>query len=630
MHYCEIVVCVDDCVIIYQSTVESFLESNDDNTLSDNISKQFTEKYGRKVNQSEFRAWDNSLMRMAGVIRSSQIPMDCGVMIEYCINPTNLRIDFVVTGHDDKGNRNFIIIELKQWSSESTCFMDGVFVVRYSNHAGESQHPSEQARSYKDYLTDMNETVYSGNVSVESCSYLHNYRPGINDPIYAEEFSEIIEDTPVFVHGDEDKLKEFLRKYVCGGKGKEILFDVENGRIRPSKKLVDYIDSLMRSNKVYTLIDKQAIAYAKILAAVRNSNKKTAIIVNGGPGTGKSVVAVNALVALARDYNVRYATPNAAFKTAIINSLDPKLRIGENRARFLFSGTSVFWDCPEDSFDVIIVDEAHRLKSKGTYMYKGESQVEDVVRSSRVSIFFVDDQQTIRPNDEGSTAYIREVVLRHGCDIKEVELTVQFRCSGAEGFINWLDHTLQIRDTANFDGWDGDFVFEIIDDPNALYTKIKGLCDKGYKARMLAGFAWNWSPSKDAEDMDVSIPECGFAMPWNSRRNSIEWAIRDDMADQIGCIHTSQGLEFDYVGVIIGNDLRYDSNTGVVYGSYDDYRDSAGKKGLKNDPEKLTLFIKQIYKVLMSRGMNGCFVYVRDSELRSYFRKRITIHSRLE
>ncbi len=614
-------------MIIYKSTVEEFLFRADEDTLADTIADLYREKYHRKAGASEFRSWENSLVRVSGIVRSSKIPSDCGVMIEYCINPTNLRVDFIISGHDASGDRNLVIIELKQWSSDTTGYVDGLFVVRYASGTGDSIHPSQQAKSYKEYLRDMNEEVYEGKIAVESCSYLHNYRPAPDDPIYAEEYRDIIADTPVFVHGDEEKLKEFLRKYVGKGNGCRILYDVEHGRIRPSKKLVDYIDSLIRGNKVYTLLDKQAIAYANIISTVRKSTKKTAIIINGGPGTGKSVVAVNALVELAKDHNVRLATPNAAFRTAIIKSLNPRLKIGENKARFLFSGTSVFWECEPEVFDVIIVDEAHRLKAKGTYMYRGNSQVEDVVKASRVSIFFVDDLQRIRPNDEGNRQYIREVAERYGCEIKEIELDVQFRCSGADGFINWLDHTLQIRETANYDGWDGEFQFGMFDDPNELYSKIRDLNSKGEKARMLAGFAWDWSPDMDAQTNDVSIPECGFAMPWNSRRNSIEWAVRDDMADQIGCIHTSQGLEFDYVGVIIGEDLKYDPSRDVIFGSYDDYRDSAGKKGLKNDPKKLTQYIKQIYKVLLTRGMKGCYIYVRNEELRTYLKDRMPVIS---
>ena len=280
------------------------------------------------------------------------------------------------------------------------------------------------------------------------------------------------------------------------------------------------------------------------------------------------------------------------------------------------------------SYDVLIVDEAHRLKGKGTYMYKGESQVDDVIRASKVNIFFIDDHQRIRPDDEGTVGRVKATAVKHGSQVIEVELKAQFRCAGAEGFLNWVDHTLQIEDTANFDGWDeASFEFRLMDSPIALEQYVQEKNRQGHKARMLAGFAWNWSGEKegnrDAEINDVSIPEYGFARPWNSRHDQYTWAIDDSKQDQVGCVHTSQGLEFDYVGVIIGKDMVYDAATHSIEGKYDGYYDRSGKKGLKDKPEELTKLIKNIYKVLLSRGMRGCAVFCCDKALQAYIRERL-------
>jgi len=151
---------------------------------------------------------------------------------------------------------------------------------------------------------------------------------------------------------------------------------------------------------------------------------------------------------------------------------------------------------------------------------------------------------------------------------------------------------------------------------------------------MLAGFAWKWSSenegNKNGEIDDVTVPEHNFSMPWNGRSISYTWALDDAGVNQIGCVHTSQGLEFDYVGVIIGNDLKYDPERMAVYASYNDYKDTVGKKGLRNNPEELTKLISNIYKILMSRGMNGCYVYCRDPELQNYFKERLTITEQLD
>ena len=208
-----------------------------------------------------------------------------------------------------------------------------------------------------------------------------------------------------------------------------------------------------------------------------------------------------------------------------------------------------------------------------------------------------------------------------------VELKAQFRCSGADGYLNWVDHTLQIADTGNYDGWDqGAFDFRIFDDPNELYESICRLNDAGMKARMLAGYAWNWTQAKDGNDdaqvNDVNIDKFDFHMPWNSRRASTTWAADNSMRDQIGCIHTSQGLEFDYVGVIIGNDMKFDPDKMEIYADYDCYYDATGKKGLKNQRARLTAYVKNIYRVLLSRGMKGCYVYCTDKNLQKYMKER--------
>lgn len=243
-------------------------------------------------------------------------------------------------------------------------------------------------------------------------------------------------------------------------------------------------------------------------------------------------------------------------------------------------------------------------------------------------MFFIDDNQRIRPEDVGIVNAIKETAVKFDSEEVEVRLEAQFRCSGAEGFLNWVNHNLGIEETANFDGWDGDaFDFMIMDTPQMLVEKIKAKNKEGFKARMLAGFAWPWTSEAEgnpnAEVEDVEIPEYGFNMPWNSRNDQYSWVIDNTKINQIGCVHTSQGLEFDYVGVIVGNDLRYNHETMQIHASYDDYYDRTGKKGLRDKPEELTNLIKNIYKVLMTRGMKGCYIFCRDKNLQEYLKSRL-------
>lgn len=615
-------------MILYQNSAREFRNDVDLNVISDHIEKEYVRKMGRPANGGEKRAWNNSMQFMETIVRRSEIPDDCGVLIEYNIPSTSKRIDFVIAGHDGTGNSNFLIIELKQWESAEATDKEGLVRTVINNGMRETTHPAYQAWSYKKYLRDMNAAVYLGDIRAISCAYLHNYQKRTDEPLLRKQYHEIIEDTPLFFKSDAERLEDFVRRYVGRGNGMQILYEVENGRILPSKKFVEYVSDIFKGNPVYTLLDEQMVAYANIVDIAVNARTKTTMIVNGGPGTGKSVVAMNAFVELLnRGFNVRFVAPNAAFRECMVDTLGRQKAATKKRLNVLFSGSGSYVNSESNAFDVLICDEAHRLKKKGTYMYSGVSQVEDIIKAAKVSVFFIDDRQAIRPDDEGTMTRIREVCTEYGSEVHEVGLKAQFRCSGAEGYLNWVEHTLQISDTGNYDGWDeGTFDFRIFDDPNELYQSICQLNDAGMKARMLAGYAWNWTSSKDGNDdaqiNDVNIDEFDFHMPWNSRKASTKWATDNDMRNQIGCIHTSQGLEFDYVGVLIGDDMKFDPETMTIYADYDHYYDTTGKKGLKDQRRRLTAYVKNIYRVLMSRGMKGCYVYCTDHNLQNYLKQR--------
>lgn len=616
-------------MIIYKNSAIGFRDAVDNNEIVTQIETQFLSKFGRRVGNGEKRAWNNSLRFMETVIRKSAVPDDCGVLIEYNIPKTSKRIDFVISGQDDDNNNNFIIIELKQWDKAEATQKEDIVTAYVGGRVREIAHPSYQALSYKRYLSDMNEAVYTNDLVPYACAYLHNYNKRHPEPLMLPQYSDLLLSTPIFFSEDINKLAQFIQKYVGKGNGLDILYQIENGKIKPSKKFVEYVANMFDGNDVYTLIDEQKLAYENIITYATTAEKKRTIIINGGPGTGKSVVAMNAFVALLKKRkNLKFVAPNASFRAAIVSMLSSNEKHSKKRLNILFAGSGQFYDASDNEFDALIVDEAHRLKGKGAYMYKGESQVEDVIRASLVNVFFVDDNQRIRPDDIGTTITIKEAAVKYGSEVVEVKLEAQFRCSGAEGFLNWVDHNFQIRDTANFNSWDkSSFEFQIVNSPNDLFAKIKEKNAQGHKARMLAGFAWPWTDEQNgnpnAEVCDVDITEHNFKMPWNSRTNQYTWAIDDEKINQIGCVHTSQGLEFDYVGVIIGNDLRYDPKTMKIYANFDDYHDRTGKKGLKNRPEDLTYLIKNIYKVLLSRGMKDCYVFCRDKQLQDYLVSRL-------
>jgi DUF2075 family protein len=614
-------------MILYKNNLKGFRNDVDTNQIGELIEKSFREKLGQRANPNEKRSWNNPLSFMEKVVRRADLSDSCGVLLEYIIPNASNRIDFLISGENDKGNQNFVIIELKQWETAFSTDKDGIVRTYIGGGVKDKPHPSYQAHSYATFLKDFNESIYLGSISSFACAYLHNYKQLTPEPLNAEIYSSIIKEAPIYFKDDYEKLGKFLHEHVRFGKGEEILYKIESGKIRPSKKLIEHVEKMFNGNQTFTLLDDQKVAFETALSIALKATKKSVVLIKGGPGTGKSVISVNLLGRLLKEkMNVNFIAPNASFRDVIIRKLAQSERI--TRLHNLFKGSSSFVTTDNNIFDVLVVDEAHRLKKKGAYMYKGINQIEDIIKSAKVSIFFVDDNQMIRPDDIGSVSEIKKAASTAGAEIHEVELIAQFRCAGAEGYLNWLDNTLQIKETANFDGWEQkDFEFKIFDDPNKLREAIKEKHDNKFDARILAGFAWEWTSADkgnaDGQVEDVTIPEFDFKMPWNSRRDGTTWAIEPNGIEQVGCIHTSQGLEFDYVGVIVGNDLRFNPDTLDYHAHWVSYKDVVGKRSLQNKPGELTKYVKNIYKVLMSRGMKGCYVYFVDKAMANYFRSRM-------
>lgn len=615
-------------MIIYQNTSEKFINDVDNNLIVNEITKAYYEKLNRNAPPSEKRSWRNSLQFMERVVRKSNVSNDCGILIEYTLKPTSMRIDFIIAGEDDYANKNFIIIELKQWGKAEKVEGTRHQVETYINGSIiPTNHPCYQASSYKAFFSDYNEAVYSGDVNVESCAFMHNYQKKNPEPLLDNEYSLLIAESPIFFEDDFDKLQDFLNRYVGKGNGLNILYTIENSKIKPSKSLIQHVDGMFQGNKEFILLGNQNTAFEYAYKYAKEASKKTTIIIKGGPGTGKSVISMKLLhEILLLGENTIFVAPNAAFKDVMIEKLAQNR--SRNRIESMFKGSMSFYGAKDNEIRTIIVDEAHRLKDNRQNMYLGENQIKDIINASLINIFFVDDNQKVVPADIGSVQEIKRVAKSFGSDIYEFELKAQFRCSGAEGYINWLDNLFELRETANYDGFDQkDFVFQILDNPNDVWKKILNHNFNNEYARMVAGFAWQWTSAKngnpDAEIYDVRLDAYSFALPWNSRKQRTLWALKKERVNQIGCIHTCQGLEFEYVGVFIGKDLTYDVNKKKFVANWKRYFDSSGKKGFSNDPQELVPLLKNIYKTLLTRGMKGCYVFVEDKGLREHMRKSL-------
>jgi DUF2075 family protein len=623
-------------VIIYQSSKAGFLNDAFTNDIEVVIYDAFKARTGRSVARAEVRSWKESLLAIAKVLHDETIPGDCGVAVEYGIPQTSKRIDFILSGKNAADREQLIIVELKQWESVRKTDRDGIVVTRYAQGEAETSHPSYQAWSYASLLKGFNEAVYQSDIELRPCAYLHNY---VDDGVLTDSFyAEYLRLAPVFLKGEKEKarLKSFIQQHVKYGDRDGLLYRVENGRIRPSKGLVDSLIGMLAGKQEFVLVDDQKIVYetALDLATKAADGHKRVVIVEGGPGTGKSVVAINLLVALnERRLVAKYITKNAAPRTVFERVLTGTHR--KTDISNLFGGSGEFTETRSNVFDVLVVDEAHRLNEKsGLFGNLGVNQIQEIIGAAKCAIFFIDEDQRVTWKDIGEKA---EIARRAGiakANVTPLTLESQFRCSGSDGYLAWLDDVLGIREIAN-KGLDvGNFDIRVFDSPEVLRKEIVEKNRARNKARMVAGYCWDWNSKKDPKAQDVVIREHNFAMQWNLTKDGGLWIMAPESVNEIGCIHTCQGLEVDYIGVIVGPDLVLldgKVETRAEKRSRQDQSIKGFKKLFKTDPQvatrKADLIIRNTYRTLMTRGMKGCYVYFVDKTLAQYVRSRISLRS---
>jgi uncharacterized protein len=578
------------------------------------------------------RSWKESLFAVAKVLNDPSVPDTCGVGIEYGIPQSSKRIDLLLSGRDESGRGSLMIVELKQWESARRTDMDGLVRTRFAEGEANTSHPSYQSWSYAELLRSFNETVDQDQIPLQPCAYLHNCTEAgdLLHPFYAHYVSL----APVFLGGDAEriKLRSFIARHVREGDKGELIYRVENGRIRPTRRLIDALQGMMAGKREFVLVDEQKLVYETALTCARAAQKgpKQVVIVDGGPGTGKSVVAVNLLAALnIQGRNVRYVSKNRAPRQVIEQTLAGSLR--RSVITNLFSGSDSFYKANPDDFDTLVVDEAHRLRGKsGIFANKGEHQVSEIIRAARCSIFFIDEDQRVTWQDVGRGEDIAERARKAGASVTTLKLESQFRCSGSDGYLAWLDDVLGIRETANSILDTSEYDFRVLDSPQEVRALIEARNKVNNRARMVAGYCWDWKSRKDSGAMDVVLLGHGFSMQWNLASDEGLWITAPNSVKQIGCVHTCQGLEVDYVGVIIGPDVAVQGGLVRTIPEKRSRMDKSlhgYKKALAADSIgarlKADAIVRNTYRTLMTRGMKGCYVYCTDRDLAQHFRSRI-------
>ena len=620
-------------MLVYDGLKTDFLSSCENDSIAIEIEENILARLGRHTPKSEFRSWENSLNYMYKVLNDGDIPSDVGVAIEFNIPQTSKRIDFMISGYGQDNEPELVIVELKQWETLDEVKGTDALVETYTGGANRRVvHPSYQAWSYAQLIRDYNQSVQDRRVKLSPCACLHNYIRHEADPLDAAQYREYLEEAPAYTKGQLPELRNFIKQSICKGDQKEVLYLVDHGKIRPSRSLQNAIGSMLKGNKEFIMIDEQKVAYEEIRRLSLQSQKdfrKRTIIVQGGPGTGKTVIAINLLAELTqREQVVQYVSKNSAPRQVYLKKL--KGQIKKSSVDNMFKGSGAYTEAGNNVAHTLLVDEAHRLNEKsGMFHNLGENQVREIIHAAFCSVFFIDESQRVTMDDIGSVDEIRKWAQEEGAEIHFLELQSQFRCNGSDGYLAWLDDVLGIRNTANYDLEGIDYDIRICDSPNEVRDLIIDRNKLSNRARVLAGYCWEWNKKEQNNTNYHDIKIGDFEMSWNLG-NGEPFAVSDTSVNEVGCIHTSQGLEFDYVGVIIGDDMRFENGHVITDFSKRAKTDQSLrgiKKLYKAAPKEAVCradeIIKNTYRTLMTRGMKGCYIYCTDPGMADYLKRRL-------
>ena len=623
--------------IIYDAPQEQFFTDVRSNKLVDIMKTNFKETSGMHIGESEYHSWGVTGDKIKNLIESSNLS-NVYVSFEYQVPYTSKRIDCLLFGKNTNDRGIVVHIELKQWEKVEALDIEGNFVETYIGGSTKTvPHPSQQVEGYHDYMFGFIEVFEENTLDLVGCSYCPNYRKNIGEGLFNPIYTKILERYPVYTHEDVELLSRRLRELLAKGDGFEIFNKFMQSPVKPSKKLLESAAKIVSNSSDFSLLNDQIFAKNAILDKIKKAeknNEKNVVIVKGGPGTGKTVIALNILAEMAsKNKSVFFSSKSKPLIEAIRHKVD------RSNAKLLFTSLTPFIPAriKENQIDILIVDEAHRIGKTSNNQYTKPSdrtdmpQIEQLIRCAKTSIFFIDDKQVIRFLEVGNTELIKDAAKKYGCDVKEVALVSQFRCGGSENYLDWLESVLGHSDRKiMFNSKKENFDFQIIDSPEKLYEMIKQKdSEAGKSARLTAGFCWDWSKTLDFNGELVKDVRIGdFAMPWETHDKIrppmgyvrwYEWAYKPEGIKQIGCIYTAQGFEFDYIGVIVGPDLKYDKEHDCLVGDPKGTRDPV----LQRSTERFDEYVKNIYRVLMSRGLKGCYVYFVDKDTEQYFKSRM-------
>jgi len=602
-------------------------------SLALHLTENFRHQHGRMPAQAEIRSWERSLPALVNALMEADLA-DVEVLIEYNLPLTSKRADAVLAGvHPMTGEPSYVVVELKQWSSAYP-EEDEPLLCRIDSYAQPVLNPIEQVRGYCEYLLSFNGALERMPKSLAGVAFLHNATEfGIAGLRGVKENQQ----GRLYTGEQRGAFLDFLRSRLAAKPGAQAADLLLSGKVRPSKQLMSVAAAEIRDREQFVLVAEQRLAYELVMSEVRKAkraNHKHVVVVTGGPGSGKSVIAMSLLGELyRRGVPALHATGSQSFTKTMRKVAGARRR----EVQQLFKYFNSFMDAEPNDLDVLICDEAHRLRKTSANRYTkaelrtGRPQVAELIDAARVPVFLLDQHQVVRPGEMGTSEEIRRAAAAQGLDCTLVELDGQFRCGGSEAYEKWVIDLLGL-DGGTPHQWepDGRFTLLTAETPQELEAFLVARRAEGYGARMSAGYCWKWTtkitPAMTALPTDVVIGD--WSRPWNlyGDRSLLGappaplWATDPAGFGQVGCVYTAQGFEYDWSGVILGPDLVWRKDRWVTDRSAS--KDPSFTKATSDaDIDRL---IRNTYKVLLTRGMVGTIVYSTDAETREKLRSIIS------
>ncbi|MCF6522718.1 DUF2075 domain-containing protein [Streptomyces sp. JJ36] len=605
-------------------------------SLALHLSESFVHQHGRRPGAAEERSWARSLPALVHALIEAGLD-DVEVLLEYSLPLTSKRADAVLAGvHPSTGEPSYVVVELKQWSAAQP-EEDDPLLCRLDAYPRPVLNPIEQVRGYCEYLLSFNGALERMPRSLAGVAFLHNATEFLVSGL-----REVPEDAygRMYTGDQRGAFLDFLRSRLAPRPGAEAADRLLQGKVRPSKQLMAVAAAEVRDREQFTLVAEQRLAYELVLSAVRKAkraNRKQIVVVTGGPGSGKSVIALSLLGELyRRGVTALHATGSQSFTKTIRKVAGARKR----EVQQLFKYFNSFMDAEPNDLDVLICDEAHRLRKTSANRWTkaelrtGRPQVSELIDAARVPVFLLDQYQVVRPGEMGTREQIEAAAAAHGVDCTVVELDDQFRCGGSDAYVQWVTALLGLEGDGPVP-WepDGKVHLAVAGSPQEMEDFLAARREEDYRARMSAGYCWRWTKkiTPDMATLPADVVIGDWARPWNlyGDRSVLGappaplWATDPAGFGQVGCVYTAQGFEYDWSGVILGPDLVWRTDRWVV-----DRAASEDPSFTRATPDAdVDRLVRNTYKVLLTRGMVGTIVYSTDAETQEKLRSLIGVES---